>query len=96
MSLEEKYDMPMSFQLTLLHLYLAFLKSNIEDNDSNCLFGFADMQNAISTAFVYNTIPYMKTIERMTNPRFQKTPFASVMNGKHVLNEPDEPNLESD
>ena len=37
----------------------------------------------------------MKTIERMTNPCFQDTPFATVMKGKHVLNEPDETDLES-
>jgi hypothetical protein len=95
MSLEEKYEMPSSFQLTLLHPYLAYIQSNVEDNDNNCLFGFADTQNAICTAFLYDTIPYMKTIERMTNPCFQDTPFASVMKGKHVLNEPDETDLES-
>jgi hypothetical protein len=37
----------------------------------------------------------MKTIERMTNPCVQDTPFATVMKGKHVLNEPDETDLES-
>ena len=88
--------MPSSFQLTLLHPYLACIKSKVEDNDNNCLFGFADTQYAISTAFVYDTIPYMKTIERMTNPCFQEAPFASVMKGKHVLNEPFELDLESD
>jgi hypothetical protein len=31
----------------------------------------------------------------MTNPCFQDTPFATVMKGKHVLNEPDETDLES-
>ncbi len=96
MSLEEKYKMPTSFQLTLLHPYLAYLKSNVTENDNNCLFGFADTQNAICTAFVYDTIPYMKTIERMTNPCFQEAPFASVMKGRHVLNEPDEADLDSD
>ena len=88
--------MPTSFQLTLLHPYLAYLKSNIDEDDNNCLFGFADTQNAICTAFVYDTIPYMKTIERMTNPCFQEAPFASVMKGRHVLNEPDEADLDSD
>ncbi len=68
----------------------------MEVNDNNCLFGFADMQNAIRPSFVYDTIPYMKTIKRMTNSCFQETPFATVMKGKHVLNEPDEPNLEWD
>ncbi len=38
----------------------------------------------------------MKTIKRMTNPCFQETPFATVMKGKHVLNEPDETDLKSD
>lgn len=95
MSLEEKYEIPSSFQLTLLHPYLAYIQSNVEDNDNNCLFGFANTQNAICTAFLYDTIPYMKTIERMTNPCFQNTPFVTVMKGKHVLNEPDETDLES-
>ena len=96
MMLEEKYEMPSSFQLTLLHPFLAYLQLNVGDNDNHCSFGFADTQNAIATAFVYDSIPYMKTIERMTNPCFQETSFATVMKGKHVLNQPDEPDLESD
>ncbi len=40
----------------------------------------------ISTAFVYETIPFMKTMERMTNPCFQDTEFATVVKGKHVTN----------
>ncbi len=36
MSLEEKYEMPSSFQLTLLHPYLAYIQSNVKDNDNNC------------------------------------------------------------
>ena len=96
MMLEEKYEMPSSFQLTLLHPFLAYLQLNVGDNDNHCSFGFADTQNAIATAFVYDSIPYMKTIERVTNPCFQETSFATVMKGKHVLNQPDEPDLESD
>ena len=56
---------------------------------------FTDTQNAICTVFLYDTIPNMKTMERITNPCFQDTPFATVMKGKHVLNEPDETDLES-
>ena len=41
---------------------------------------------AVSIAFVYETIPFMKTVERMTNPCFQDVKFASVMKGKHVAN----------
>ena len=69
---------------------------NVGDNDNHCSFGLANTQNAIATAFVYDTIPYMKTIERMMNPCFQETSFATVMKSKHVLNGPDEPDLESD
>ena len=50
---------------------------------------------AISTAFVYDTIPYMKTLERMTNPCFQGTDFATVMRGKHVTNVWEEAMIES-
>jgi hypothetical protein len=96
MTLEEKYDIPTSFQLTLLHPYIAYLQLNVGDNDNHCSFGFANTQNAIATAFVCDTIPYMKTIERMTNPCFQETSFATVMKGEHVLNGPDEPDHESD
>ena len=67
MMLEEKYEMPSSFQLTLLHPFLAYLQLNVGDNDNHCSFGFADTQNAIATAFVYDSIPYMKTIERTMN-----------------------------
>ena len=69
---------------------------NVGNNDNHCSFGFANTQNAIATAFEYDTIPYMKTIERMTNQCFQETSFATVMKGKHVLNGPDESDLESD
>jgi hypothetical protein len=41
---------------------------------------------AISTAFVYDTIPFMKTVEKVTNPCFQDTEFATVMKGKYVMN----------
>ena len=44
----------------------------------------------ISTAFVYDTIPFMRTMERMTNPCIQDTEFATVMKGKHVMNAWDE------
>jgi hypothetical protein len=37
MSLEERYEMPTSSQLTLLHPYLAYLKSKVTENDNNCL-----------------------------------------------------------
>ena len=70
MTLEEKYDIPASFQLTLLHPYIAYLQLNACENDNHCSFGFANTQSTIATAFVYDTIPYMKTIERTTNPCF--------------------------
>ena len=47
-------------------------------------------QNVTSTAFVYDTIPFMMTVERMTNPCFQDTEFATIMKGKHVINASDE------
>jgi hypothetical protein len=37
----------------------------------------------------------MKTLERMTNPCFQDTDFATVMKGKHVMNTWDETLVES-
>ena len=50
---------------------------------------------AVSIAFVHETIPFMKTVERLTNPCFQDTEFASVMKGKHVMNAREETMLES-
>ena len=50
---------------------------------------------AVSIAFVYETIPFMKTVERMTNPCFQDTEFASVMKGKHIMNALEETMLAS-
>ena len=94
-SLEKEYETPKSFQLTLLQPYLSYLQVTLDDNDNNCSFGFADTQMAISTAFVFDTIPYMKTVERMTNPCFQNTDFATLMKGKHVMNTWEETPLES-
>ena len=51
-------------------------------------------QVAMSTAFLYGTIPFMKTMERTTNPYFQDTDFAKVMKGKHVRQDSDEPDDE--
>ena len=84
-SLDEEYEEPTSFQLTILHPYLSHLQLPVEDNYNKSLFGFADTQFAISTAFLYDTIPFMKTMERMTNPYFQDTEFASIMKAKHVI-----------
>ena len=50
---------------------------------------------AISTAFMFDTIPYIKTVEIMTYPCFQDTDFATVMKGKHVINTWEETMLES-
>jgi hypothetical protein len=50
---------------------------------------------AISTAFVFDTIPYIKTVEKMTNPCFQNTEFTTLMKGKHVTNTREETMLES-
>ena len=36
----------------------------------------------------------MKTMERMTNPYFQDIDFAKVLKGKHVRQDPDEPDNE--
>jgi hypothetical protein len=77
MYLEKENEKPTSFQLTLLHSYISYLHVPVENNDNNCSFGFADTQMAISAAFVYGTIPFMKTLERMTNPCFQDTEFAT-------------------
>ena len=44
----------------------------------------------MSTFFLYGTIPFMKAMERMTNPCFQDKDFAKVMKGKHVEQDPDE------
>jgi hypothetical protein len=52
-------------------------------------------QMAISTAFVYDTIPFMKTVERMTNSCFQDTDFTTVMKGKHVINDREDTMVES-
>ena len=84
-SLDEEYEEPTSFQLTILHPYLSHLQLPVEDNYNKSLFGFADTQFAISTAFLYDTIPFMKTMERMTNPYFQDTEFASIMKTKYVI-----------
>ena len=51
------------------------------------------MNNCI---YVNDTIPFMKTVERMTNPCFQDTDFATVMKGKHVINDCEETMVESD
>jgi hypothetical protein len=94
-SLEKEYETPKSFQLTLLQPYLSYLQVTLDDNDNNCSFGFADTQMAISTAFVFDTIPYMKTVERMTNPCFQNTDFTTLRKGKHVMNTWEETLLDS-
>ena len=65
-----------------------------DDNDNYCSFVFADTQVVISTSFLFGTIPFMKTIERMTNPYFQDIDFAKVLKGKHVRHDPDEPDNE--
>jgi dienelactone hydrolase len=93
--LEKENEKPKSFQLTLLHPFLSYLQVTLDDNDNSCSFGFADTQMAITTAFLFDTIPYMKTVERMTNPCFLNTGFASVMKGKHVTNTWEETLLES-
>ena len=93
--LEKEYEKPKSFQLTLLHPYLSYLQVTNDDNDNTCSFGFADTQMAISTAFLFDTIPYMKTVERMTNPCFLNTEFAKLMKGKHVMHTWEETLLDS-
>ena len=93
--LEKEYEKPKSFQLALLQPYLSYLQLTADNNDNSCSFGFADTQMAISTAFVFDTIPYMKTVERMTNPCFQNTDFATLMKGKHVMNTWEETLLDS-
>jgi hypothetical protein len=84
-SLEKEYEKATSFQLSLLQPYLSYLQLSVDNNDNNCLFGFGDSQNAFSAAVVHDTIPFMKTAERMTNPCFHDTEFAIVMKGKHVI-----------
>ena len=84
-SLDEEYGEPRSFQLNVLHPYLSYLASPVDDNDNQSSFGFADTQFAISHAFLYDTIPFMKTMERMTNPYFQDAQFASIMKSKQFI-----------
>jgi hypothetical protein len=86
MSLENEYEKPTYFQLTLFQPYLSYLQLPVDNINNNCSFGFADTQMTISTAFVFDMIPFMKTLERMTNPCFQNTDFATLMKGKHVTN----------
>jgi hypothetical protein len=71
--------------LTILHSYLSHLQLPVDNNDNKSLFGFADTHFAISTAFLYDTILFMNTLERMTNPHFQDTEFAFIMTGKDVI-----------
>ncbi len=93
--MKQEYEAPNSFRFTILHPYLSYLRLlTDDDNDNYCSFGFADTQVAISTAFLYGTIPFMKTIERRTNPYFQDIDFANVLKGKHVRQDPDEPDNE--
>jgi hypothetical protein len=44
----------------------------------------------MSAFFLYGTIPFMRAMERMTNPCFQDKDFAKIMKGKHVEGDPDE------
>ena len=83
--MDEEYGEPRSFQLNVLHPYLSYLESPLDDNDNQSSFGFADTQFAISNAFLYDTIPFMKTMERMTNPYFQDAQFASIMKSKQFI-----------
>jgi hypothetical protein len=85
-SLENEYEKPTDFQLTLFQPYLSYLQLPVDSINNNCSFGFVDTQMAISTAFVFDMIPFMKTLERMTNPCFQNTDFAILMKGKHATN----------
>ena len=66
----------------------------VDENSNYCSFGFADTQVAMSSAFLFGTIPLMKTMEKMTNLYFQDTNFAKVMKGKHVRQDPGEPDDE--
>ena len=93
--LEKEYEKPKSFQLTVLQPYLSYFQLTADNNDNTCSFGFADTQMAITTAFVFDTIPYMKTVERMTNPCFQNKDFTTLMKGKHVMNTWEETLLDS-
>ena len=63
---------------------LSYLQLPIDNNGNKSSFGFPDTQFAISTALLHGTIPFMKTMERMTNPCFQDTEFPSIMKGRHV------------
>jgi hypothetical protein len=86
-ALENKYEKPSFFQLTVLHPYVAELELYVNGHLRSQPMGFADTKNFVTTAFVYDTIPFMKTMERMTNPCFQEKPFAKVMKHKHVAND---------
>ena len=59
-SLEKEYERPTSFHLTLLQPYLSELQLPVNNNDNNCSFGCANTQMAISTAVVYDTIPFTR------------------------------------
>ncbi len=90
-SLKREYEAPNFFQLTVLHPYHSYLRIRPNGGfDNTCSYGFADTQVAMSTSFLYGTIPFMKAMERMTNPCFQDKDFAKVMKGKHVEQDPDE------
>ena len=65
--MKQEYEAPNSFWFNILHPYLSYLwLLTDEDNDNYCSFGFADTQVAISTAFLYGTIPFM--IMNQTTP----------------------------
>ena len=84
------YKAPNFFQLTVLHPYHSYLWMRPNGGfDNTCSYGFADTQVAMSTSFLYGTIPFMKSMERMTNPCCQDKDFAKVMKGKHVEWDPD-------
>ena len=71
----------------MLHPYVAELEFYVKCHLRSQTVGFADTQNAVSTDFLYDTIPFMKTMERMTNPCFPEKPFAKVMKYKQVVND---------
>ena len=85
--MENQYEKPAFFLLTVLHPYVAELELYVHGHLKSQPLGFEDTQNAVSTAFVYDTIPFMKTMERMTNPCFQEKTFAKVMKHKQVAND---------
>lgn len=90
-TLKQEYEAPNFFQLTVLHPYHAYLRIRPNGGfDNTCSYGFAETQVAMSISFLYGTIPFMKAMERMTNPCFQDKNFAKVMKGKHVEQDPDE------